>query len=477
MTDALDQDAMSIEQEKKSGQNQYEKHDCFEGCLTDEREIGLEKIRRFKQVIDNGMLGDFDAKGKYQLSEEITKELVDMPKKIDYVDELGIHARGFLGDKVFSFIITHPVEQTNGYAYCFLQLLETIDFMGGYYVNTNSVIVATYDYKYNAYYDQNVRNVFHLKEYSDDDTGEEGRAYFADNISIRLSELDSIKEGNLDTIEKLDEIYFNHRIKLLGLNPDTAKLMAEFKALKNKVEPFVKLSSRKYAIYNQVLDEVLSKEKNKEILRQSQVCEQMEQLDDKFAEKSIQIQQRIEEVQEKETKQKEKEVFVQYQKGGKTIEKPASKPFVPGVVKGDNNKPKKSKSAGPSKSGGGDKKKKEHEFDWGDVYKDVEPAFVPMAETFNEPSMSQPDMTFDNVSQEQTFNAPTVAPKEEVGEKTVVASTPTPVVASTPTPVVTPETDPSAENAETPHSGGDEKPKEEAAEGESEMMLGGGFGM
>ena len=345
-------DAESAVEQIADNQNYYEKPDSDDGYIEGDLAIKLARNKRFKDVIYNDMLGDFNEKGEYVLSEEIMQELIDMPKKIDVITDNGIEARGFLNGKVFHFVVTPATKEENGNAYCFLVLHEEIERMGGYYIDTNSVVVATYDYKYDKFYEQRVREVFHLKEYdSDNDTGEEGKQYFADNITARLAELAVIREKSAEISEKLEELYFNHRIQLLGMGPETALIMAEFTSKRNKLEPFFMNTDKKYYFLNQILDDTLENPKCQEVLEKSPVKEQMKALDEKYVAKTEELQAKIKESHAVKQVKKENVTMMIVEKGKPVAEKtaPTQKP---GVSKG-NSKGKGGKGKGKSKGAGG----------------------------------------------------------------------------------------------------------------------------
>lgn len=392
-------------------QSYYEKLDTDEGYIEDELQIELEKIRRTKDVLYNDMLGEYNEKGEYKLSQSIMQELIDMPKKIDVIDDNGIEARGFLGDRIFEFTISKPKLEDNGNAYCFLVLHEKIERMGGYYIDTNAVVVATYEYKYDKFYLNHIKEVFNLKEYEDDTTGEEGRTFYADKISLRFKELAVMREVGDDVYERLEEIYFNRRIQLLGLSAQTALIMAEFTSRKNKLEPFFMNTTRKYYFLNQLLDDCLQKKECAECLENSDIKEQMQALDKKFVEKNVEVEQKIKEnpqVQKIRKQEQFKDIADLENLGRETTQKPTQKPMPKGVTKGDAGKPKSKKKGGGGKSKGGggkkDSKKKDDKKPFMAVYTPPKPApkeeqsiigslVPPKQDNQPEPSPQEPDET------------------------------------------------------------------------------------
>lgn len=313
-----------------------------------------QQLSNYKDVLFNDLVGDFDEFGEYQISEDIMQDLIDMPKKIDYIDEAGIHARGFLGDHTFAFLVTKPQELENGDAVCYLKLDEQIDRMAGFQFDILTSTIATYCYHFDELYDQFVRDVFHLREYESDDTGEEGRKYRADFLASRYDLFYTMRACSEDYYEKLEEIYFNHRMLMLGMDPELTLLMAEFNKKRVKLEPYLIISRRRFFFMNQLLDEVL--QMHAERLNKSEIAERMEQLDAKYIEKSKEIKQKtlenpkVAELMPKVSNTKAEVKFVASKKSTPTAQKK-------GVSKGGGDKPKSKAKKKGGKSGGKPKSK------------------------------------------------------------------------------------------------------------------------
>ncbi len=310
-----------------------------------------QQINNYKDMLFNDLLGDFDEFGEYSINQDIMQDLIDMPKKIDYVDEAGIHARGFLGDHTFSFLVSAPVEKEDGEAYCYLKLDEQIDRMAGFQFETITSVIATYCYKFDEFYDQHVRDVFNLREYEGDDAGEEGRQFRADYITNRYDLFYAMRACSEDYYEKLEEIYFNHRMMMLGMDPELTVLMAEFNKKRLKLEPYLIVSKRRFYFLNQLLDEVLQMQAER--LNKSEIAERMEQLDAKYIEKSQAIKQK--------TLENPKVVALTPKTSNvdnmaRSAEKKPSSAPKKGVSKGGGDKPKsKPKKKGGKGKGGGKK--------------------------------------------------------------------------------------------------------------------------
>ncbi len=357
----------------------------------------------YRDTIFNDLLGEFDNSGDYSVDEAIMQELIDMPKKIDYIDEEGIHARGFMEDRVYNFLVSKPVEEVGGNAYSFLKIDETIDRMAGFAVDTKTTIIATYEYTFDEFYQDNLRKVFNLKEYESDDTGEEGRAYRAENIKKRYEMLYAMREVSSEHYERLEEIYFNQRMLLLGMDPEMMVIMAEFSKRRTKLDAYFMISQRRFFFMNQLLDQVLIL--YEENLSKHELQAKLKELDVKFIEKSKEIKKytfKHPKVEPHLTRVEIKQIDDYRPKKSA----PAKQKTAGAVKKGDAGKSGGGKKKGGGKGkGGGDKKKdggkkKKDKMKAASVIKPVEPIKLwaddldikPMADTIpnpNEPSQEQ----------------------------------------------------------------------------------------
>lgn len=309
-----------------------------------------QQISNYKDVLFNDLMGDYDERGEYSINDDILQDLIDMPKKIDFVDEAGIHARGFLGDHIFSFLVTAPVKTDKGDAYCYLKLDEQVDRMAGFRYDVVTSVIATYCYRYDELFDQYMRDVFHLREYEGDNTGEEGRQYRAEYIANRYELLYATRACSEDYYEKLEEIYFNHRIMMLSMDPELMAIMAEFNKKRVKLDPYLIISKRRFYFLNQLLDEVLQLQNER--IKKSEIAEKMDLLDAKYIEKSVMIKQKAQE--------NPKVVALMPKSSSDNLAqnlsgKRATQPK-PGVSKGGGTKPKSSAKAKGKKGKAGGKK-------------------------------------------------------------------------------------------------------------------------
>ncbi len=364
-TDTVSEDDSAVETEEDEALDDYQ------------------QLSNYKDVLFNDLVGDYDEFGTYNISEDVMQDLIDMPKKIDYIDESGIHARGFWGDHTFKFLVTTPIKTDNGDAYCYLKLDEQIDRMAGFQFDTQTSTIATYCYRFDELYDQFMRDVFHLREYESDDTGEEGRKYKADYLAKRYDLFYTMRSCSEDYYEKLEEIYFNHRLLMLGMDPELTVIMAEFNKKRLKLDPYLIISRRRFFFLNQLLDEILQMQAER--LGKSEISARMDLLDAKYIEKSEEIKQRT------LNQEKVKALLPKESEAQSSILNSLSKKPAPaqkkGVSKGGGNKPKSKPKKKGGKSGGKPKGK--------DKGKD-KPKAVGKAGPSKNPTPQKPDMVIES---------------------------------------------------------------------------------
>ncbi len=271
----------------------YEKFDCDLGYVTGEHDILQMKVKRFKEEVLCGLIGTFDDKGKYTIPDEVLVELVNLIKKIDAQTVNGTEARAFVGDKVLHFNMTPPKALENGDAYCYLELKEEVSHLNGYYIDTLTTIIATYEYKFDQFFLNNAYNVFNLKEYKADDPDATAPQLVPDYLGQRYAVLDAMKNQYGDALDKLEEIYFNKRLQLLSEHLEVALILTEFANKRNKLEPYFAKSEHKYYFLNQLLDEVLETEQCKKYLNQSNVKYLLNEADMKYFKFNIQAKEKI----------------------------------------------------------------------------------------------------------------------------------------------------------------------------------------
>ena len=305
----------------------YEKKDSDKGYVEGEHDVMKMKAQRFRDVIANDLLGDFDSKGKYHLSDEIAADLVAVTKKIDSHDQNGTQGRAFVGDRILYFNLTPPKAspENEANAYCYLELLEEIPRINGYYIDTLTTVVATYEYKNDEFFYDRALEVFNFKEYKADEPVD--TQLLPESLSARYAFTAAMLKQAETPLENLEEAYFNKRLQLLAEDPELAIILAEFSNKRNKLEPYFAKAENKYQFLNEILDEVLELPACKKALEKSPVREQLIEAD----KKAYQLVEKVEERVREDNRTKE---AVSQAMFTDLAEKPAPKPMPKQVKKG-----------------------------------------------------------------------------------------------------------------------------------------------
>ena len=269
----------------------YIKQDSELGFVQGEHDVKQMKAMRFRDVISNDLLGDFDESGKYILSDAVAADLVAITKKIDSNDTNGTQGRAFVGDRVLHFNLTPPVALDKDTAYCYLQLLEEIPRINGYYVDTLTTVVATYEYKNDEYFFERALQVFNFKEYKADEAVEP--QIMPDSFAERYALISAMRKQAYEPMDTLEEAYFNKRLQLLSEDPELAIILAEFANKRGKLEPFFEKAEHKYAFLNQILDEVIEMPACKKALENSPVREQLAEADIKAYDLTVKVEEKV----------------------------------------------------------------------------------------------------------------------------------------------------------------------------------------
>lgn len=125
----------------------YKRKDIESGYITDKNEIGFYKSIQAYDIIDNKLLGDFNAVGSYVLSKEIIEELENLPKVYTSAYGKSIFCESVkefpnYGHIQFSVKMISGVPKV-GFTTAILELLEPIERINGYIENTNTATIST----------------------------------------------------------------------------------------------------------------------------------------------------------------------------------------------------------------------------------------------------------------------------------------------------------------------------------------------
>jgi len=244
-------DEVKFNPEKQETSDFYERFDDDLGYITKSDDIAALKAMRFSDIVNNSLLGEYDEFGAYRIPEPILAELVALPKKIDAQTPNGLESRAFVDNRVFYFNLTPTKSVADGKARCVLQLREQVSRVGGYYVDTITTNVATYEFDDDKFFYDRAKEVFHLKNYAVD--ADAPTVATPDEIDARFKFIAAMLNSSTNLLENVEEAYFDKRLQLLNSAPELAFFLTEFNARKKKLEKFFLNSKQKFLYYNQLL--------------------------------------------------------------------------------------------------------------------------------------------------------------------------------------------------------------------------------
>lgn len=252
----------------------YKRADTFEGYLTDEVEIDAFKVSQNYDIIFNNMLGNYDEDGEYIIENDVLEALINCHKHITraYADTLYLLSYQKFGDKGHIEFTLSFVKNNEGKQIAVLKVLEPVNKVGGYLINTHSIVVGTYTDVNDEMYMTKVKKAFHIYD-SEEDGGKEDLEKL-NAITKRLEMLAKMRALVLKNLAKDEEQYFNQRLEALK-DVKFEEIMQEFEALKNKAEMFLNPTSSFFFYYmNQLLDIALynTKFKNPELYKEAMVA-------------------------------------------------------------------------------------------------------------------------------------------------------------------------------------------------------------
>ncbi len=225
------------------------------GYVTEQNDIAALKAMRFSDIINNDLLGEYDEFGAYRINENILAELVALEKKIDANTPNGLEARAFVGTKVFYFNLTPAKSLGDGKARSVLQLREQVSRIGGYYIDTITTNIATYEFEDDKFFFDRAKEVFHYKPYATD--ADAPTVVTPDEIDARFKFIAAMKNSSVNLLDNVEEAYFDRRLQILNDCPELAFILTEFNARKKKLEKFFLNSKQKFLYYNQLLSLIM----------------------------------------------------------------------------------------------------------------------------------------------------------------------------------------------------------------------------
>lgn len=279
----------------------YQRPDTDAGFITDESEIMQLKAIRKSDIINSQLLGEFDENGAYTIDKNIVVQLVRLPKLITKQNEYGTFATAKVDNKEFHFRMA-PTRVVDGKLVSELELLEEIYHANGYIIDTRTTLLASYSYESVPNFEELARRAFHISTHPQDDDfgGDVGdgngvlKPDEADYIKHRLAYLEAMGMVSLGLYERLEEAYFNKRIKILSSIPEAAVVLAEYKKQFSKVEQFfVQNSKRKYRAMNEILTAVIEGGKGENLRKNDIYRQQMREANKIYLKTILQIDESV----------------------------------------------------------------------------------------------------------------------------------------------------------------------------------------
>lgn len=244
-------------------EEKYRRPDIEGGYIYDKNDIEYYKATQRNDVIDNGLLGDYNMVGAYVVNNAIVEELLKI-KKV-YTDSFGKSIfceslKLFDGKPIKFRLNINSGVPTHTKVTASLELMEDIKRVNGFYTNTNIVLLASKVYDDKKDVNKKIFKDFNISQINRDESGAKVENNFdVRNILLRLDTLKDLKESAVPANAKLEKMLFEKRMKVLLSSPKCAPLIEEFnRQIFHCRDKFLIKSDKNYYRYiNQVLDTVL----------------------------------------------------------------------------------------------------------------------------------------------------------------------------------------------------------------------------
>ena len=238
----------------------YARADVQGGYMYNKSEIDYFKQTQAIDVVSNLMLGDYNKKGSYVLSQGLIDQLVKLKKVYQYsfgATTFCQSAENIGGYGKIDFAIKIRNNNQNGTVTATLQLLETIDRANGYYQNTNTASISNYTAKESNTFIVDMLKFFNVVSKKDEGLLKRDKTEEDINLIIarkRYEEL--LKKSSAEKIDDINKVLYEKRLKILAKSIVGKKILANFNNETYKINGwFVKEGMPGYYRYlNQILD-------------------------------------------------------------------------------------------------------------------------------------------------------------------------------------------------------------------------------
>jgi len=244
---------------EERNEERYIRTDVQGGYLYNKSEIDYFKQSQAVDVMNNLMLGDFNAKGNYVLNKAMVIQLVKMVKIYQYsfgsttfcqsMSDVGGYGK-------IDFAVKMRNNAQNGTVTATLQLLETIDRANGYYQNTNTAPIAVYTAPESNTYIVDMLKFFNIISKKEEGLLKKEKEEDIELIIARKKFEEQQKAMHLPHIDEMNKQLYEKRLKLLAKSVVGKKILEEFGKESYKINGwFVKEGMPGYYRHlNQVLD-------------------------------------------------------------------------------------------------------------------------------------------------------------------------------------------------------------------------------
>ena len=244
-------------------EEKYRRPDIEGGYIYDKSDIEYYKATQRNDVIDNGLLGDYNMVGAYVVNNAIVAELLKI-KKV-YTDSFGKSIfceslKQFDGKTIKFRLNINSGVPTHTKITASLEIMEDFKRVNGFYRNTNIALIASKVYEDKKDVNKKIFKDFNIIQLDKDESGAKVENNFdVRNILLRLDTLKDLKETAVPTNARLEKQLFEKRMKVLLSSPKCASLIEEFnRQIFHCRDKFLNKSDKNYYRYiNQVLDTVL----------------------------------------------------------------------------------------------------------------------------------------------------------------------------------------------------------------------------
>ena len=213
-------------------------------------------------VIQNKLLGDYNAKGKYVINKKIVNELVELVKvkKESYNNSIFATAKTKAG-KLIDFQIDFKKNSNSNLAAGVLSTLEPVEKQGGRLTNIIKTPIAKYSNTLTPDFIDRTLETFNviIADEAIKNKSDEGQDAYLIKRNMLLKALDNLTADNYNVIY---EDYFTQRINLLKQtnNAYSKKILAIFNEEFNKMSEYFLVDKKSKKITNyKAMNELLDK--------------------------------------------------------------------------------------------------------------------------------------------------------------------------------------------------------------------------